>query len=81
MNIRGAVGDSTRTAKTTRILVAFQPSIGGCHDFRKNAPVKSDSLALLSQFVRHRAGGKRGSPSLRPSFWSFWYLEQYRKHE
>src|ERR1017187_3878817 len=23
MNIRGAVGDSTRTAKTTRILVAF----------------------------------------------------------
>jgi hypothetical protein len=28
MTVRGAVGDSTRTAKTTRILVTFQPSIG-----------------------------------------------------
>jgi len=34
MTVRGAVGDSTRTAKTTRVLVAFQPSIGGCHDSR-----------------------------------------------
>jgi len=39
------------TAKTTRILVAFQPSVGGWHDFRRHALLSGDSLISLSRIL------------------------------
>jgi hypothetical protein len=38
--IQGAFTTPARTAKTTRILVAFQPSLEGCQASREPIPVR-----------------------------------------
>lgn len=78
MTVRGAVGDSTRTAKTTRIPVAFQSSIRGCHDSRKRAQVQIDLHVGTSRIARHWVNSEYTVPTPRPGFW---HLDDHRHSE
>jgi hypothetical protein len=51
VRVRVTVGDSTRTAMTTRILVAHQPSCGGCHGSLKYHRDRIRVLVLAGLFT------------------------------
>ena len=46
-------------------FACYQPSVGGWHEFRKNAPLNSDWFASISRIANHRPGSECFLPTPR----------------
>src|ERR1039457_4818090 len=77
-SLTGLVDDPTRTAMTTRLLVALLAVCGGSHDLRKYAEVFSCAHTRVRSSTCNRVGSNHTIPTPRPGVW---HLDDHRESE